>query len=368
MAKKLTLSKTDKPRVEDDTVDVTQALEAAARVEAAFDASMRELTRAQFDELICDATQLGDEETVWEAEAWLATNGEGAFASEPEAVIETADDKWLRGVKNAQTRLGAFHLSPTARLILDRSCENVAGNKGFSPRPESRGDEREREEQQRLNTLERAALFTAYRADLIDVLECAAAVNSVETLPGVVYSTCFAVQKAANFVANQMYRRALDKAGGEAPAPSTADRGHLVRTEYGEFAADQREEARSAPYGLGAEGEELRFTDGKGRVEHEDTSLSEHARILEAYGDVHVYLQLLTELHGWDVDAPMPYAYTNNPDGTFTPIWGAEQTLDMMEVRSKASATKRIVRQTQQMSAMLAHARATVLKAGRRAA
>lgn len=261
--------------------------------------------------------------------------------------VDDPDAKWLQGVQNAQARLGEFKLSPLANTILQRACENVAGNKGFAPRPESRGAEREREEQQRVNTLERAALFNAYDADLIEVLGCAAAVHDVETLPGVAYSTCFAVQKAANFVANLLYRKALDKADGEGPA------------------AHDHREMGVPPCGLGEDDEPLVFD---GVVEHADTRGLPHHEVLGAYEDVHLYLQLLTELHGWDVDAPMPYMYVSNTDGTFAPVWGAEQTLDMMEVRAKASATKRIARQTAAMSVMLAHARNTVLKAGRRAA
>jgi hypothetical protein len=340
-------------KIVDEYVDATEELAQAARIEAAYDASMRELTLSQFEALCDEAVVNGDDHALDMAQDWLAKNGEAAFAPEPVVVPLTADEKWLAGVKAARAQLGVFELSQTARLILDRACENVAGNKGFTPRPGTSEIEHDREVKLREETLQRAALFTAFGCDLPDVLECMREQVDLESLPGLVYSTCFAVQKAANFAANLMYRRAIDKANGEGIAPH-----------------DHREQ-QEAPCGLGAENEEVAFdADGNrlfnvaGGVERQ----TEYEVILQAYTDVHLYLQLLTEVYGWDIEAPMPYMYVSNPDGTFAPIWGAEQTLDMMEVRSKASAVKRIERRSSLLAATLAGAKASILRAGKRVA
>lgn len=350
--KKIKITKTDAPRVLDDTVDVTQAIIENEKLAAAYDASMRELTCSEFYAMQEEALALDDVEAFEQAAAWHEVHGDGALRAEEPAHVETADEKWLRGVKNAVAKLGEFTLSQTTKLILDRACENVASNKGFAPRAGTSEAEHDREVKLREETLQRAALFAAFDCDLPAVLECLREQVDLESLPGLVYSTCFSVQKAANFAANLMYRRALDKANGEGVAPH-----------------DYREH-REAPCGLGSDEDALCFDENGNRMFNPiggEERRTEYEVILAAYSDLHLYLQLLTEQYGWDIDAPMPYMYVSNLDGTFAPIWGAEQTLDMMEVRSKASAVKRIEKRSALLSAALDGARAKVLAAGRKA-
>ena len=124
-------------KITEDTIDITEQLAENARIEAAYDASMRELTLSQFNALTNEANTAADVETYEQAMAWLAINGEAACKAEAPERIETADEKWVRGVTNAVTKLEGFgfELSQTASLILQRACENVASNKGFAPRP-----------------------------------------------------------------------------------------------------------------------------------------------------------------------------------------------------------------------------------------
>lgn len=360
--KKIKINKTDAPRVLDDTQDVTQELAEDSRLAALYDASMRELTMSEFNAMLNDAVDSNDVEAFEQASAWREANGDAAFKAEEPPHVETADEKWLRGVQNAVTKLGEFDLSQCTKLILARACENVASNKGFAPRAGTSEAEHDREVKLRTETLQRAALFAAFGNDLPDVLECLREQVDLESLPGLVYSTCFSVQKAANFACNLMYRRALDKA-----RDALAD-----GSEGATIAPHDYRDHRESPCGLGPESdEEVAFDESGNRIVSLVSGIERRAEyevILEAYEDLHLYLQLLTEQYGWDIDAPMPYMYVSNLDGTFAPIWGAEQTLDMMEVRSKASAVKRIEKRSGLLEAALAGARAKILKAGKKVA
>ena len=259
-----------------------------------------------------------------------------APAKEPEVVKAlTADEKWLRGVKRAQTELKDFRLSVRTKLLLQTACENVASNTGNGIE-----DMVAREE-----IKSRAALFAAAKHSLVDVLKIIKASVGAESVPGMVYSTCFAVQKAANFVTNLSYRRALDPKNGE-----------------GNPAHDHRD-LPDPPVGLGPDGDEpLQFND---EVEHPDTTECRHTEILRAFEDLHLYLQLLCELHGWDTDAQMPYMFEMNLDGTFAPVWGAQQALDLMEVRSAASRLRRTAKRTANLAAALAAAGDVLERASR---
>lgn len=270
--------------------------------------------------------------------------------------VESADEKWLRGIKQARSQLAEFRLSPLSLTLLARACDNVASNMGNGIEDlDVRGV-----------IQQRAALFAAANNDLIDVLAVIKEAVPMESMPGMVYSTCFAVQKAANFAANLMYRRALDARDGEAEPLTREQRSQAVRTEYGAFAADQREEHREAPAGLGPDPEQpLNF----GNVtEHPDTAESGHVAVLLAYQDLHLYLQLLTEMHGHDISDPMPYMFEQNRDGSFSSVWGAEQALDLMEVRSAQSRVKRTAKRSANLALALAGAADVLKRAGRRTA
>jgi hypothetical protein len=262
-------------------------------------------------------------------------DGANALAEELEAakvevlppVVETADERFVRRINEAQATLGGMRISPMTRELLQAACDNVAKSTGV-------GIE-DKDAQQLIQ--DRAALFSMCGCDLNAVIDVLSDNIGVAELAGQVYSTCFAVQKAANFIGNMKYRKALDAKNGE-----------------GTPAHDHRE-VGEPPCGLGEDGvEPLQFENTR---EHIDTTDLPHHDVLRAMEELHVLLQLLPEAHGWDADAPMPYLYVPHSDGTFSPVYGAEHALDIMEVRSKESRARRTKRQSAGLQAALAGAR-----------
>lgn len=249
---------------------------------------------------------------------------------------ETADERFVRRIKEAQAKLGGLKVRPTTLALLRDACDNVAKSTGIGI---------EDKDAQRL-VQDRAALFSACSCDLDAVVEVMSASIGVMELPGQLYSTCFAVQKAANFVANMKYRKAL--------ATDEDRRAELV--EAGLAVGQSWDTAhREAPCGLEPGGEEPLNFDGV--REHVDEQELPHHDVLRSLEELHVLLQLIPEAHGWDADAPMPFLYVQERDGKFTPIWGAEHALDIMEVRSKESRARRVKRQSAGLQAALAGAR-----------
>lgn len=234
---------------------------------------------------------------------------------------------------------GEFKLTPLAKTLLQRSCENVASNMGSNTMDEST--------QKQIQ--ERAALFAACDNNLGDVVDCIVEALG-ETEPrecsSVIYSTCFAVQKASNFIANLWYRRALDPVADE----DLATGGSVQRDDGTSFAADRREELRDGIIGLGPE-----------KVDTDPVQ-----DVADAYIEVHDYLQLMTEVFGWDPDRSMPYCFVTEDNGaTFRPITDAMQALDISEVKSRESRKRREVRQTQALAAALVARRKLLKEASR---
>lgn len=242
-----------------------------------------------------------------------------AQAASSKPTVETPDQAYVRRVKEAQARVKAFELSPAQRGLLMAACENVANSKGTGLNDEARNE-----------ALNRAALFKACNNDLKQVL-----IRITDSVPhadcsSLVYSVCFAVQKAANFVGNLKYRRALDPNDGE-----------------GTPVHDYREQ-REAPYGLGADPADPE---------------SSYESIQEALEVVHIYLQLLTETCGWDPDSPMPYMFLAEKDGRFTPIHDVGHVFDIMEVRAQTARVKRQATRAAGLAACLAGAKDALLSA-----
>lgn len=237
------------------------------------------------------------------------------------AVQETADEAYVRRIKDAQRQIKQFTLSTLQKRLLAAACENVGSAKGNGLDAQARDE-----------VLQRAALFTAFDNDLAKVLSQIAATVDTESAPGLAYSVCFAVQKACNFIANFWFRRALDPRDGE-----------------GTPVHDYREQ-REAPYGLGAE---------------EPAEEQRYESVQEALEVLHIYLQLLTESFGWDPENPMPYLFVQEKDGRFTPMHDAGHVLDIMEVRAQTARAKRQERRSKGLAACLAGARDALLNAAR---
>lgn len=220
----------------------------------------------------------------------------------------------------ANQRLAAFSLSPRAKDLLDKATENAMRNSGNGIDDESA----------KLKIKQMAELLAATDGDLSASLVALTDAMEVMELPNAVFSLCFSVQKAAIFIGNLQYRRALDPQDGE-----------------GTPVHDHREH-RDPPYGLGPDGNDEDPVDA---VRH-------------AIEDVHLYLQLLTEAYGWDPERPMPFVYLAEKDGTFRPIYDVEQALDYLEIRRKQAQAKRAVKQAAGFAAAAARAKATLLAAG----
>lgn len=301
---------------QDDYVDVTEQLEEQRMLEAAADKL----------EALIDAEQA-------QADAARAA--------------ETPDERFVRRIKEAQAKLGELKLRPMVLQLLEAACQNVAQSNGAGMP----------DEDARAEIQDRAALFAVCDGDLSAVLRTLADTLDSTSVPGQAYAACYAVQKAANFIGNMKYRAAL------ATDEDRRAEGVMRGDEVGQSFDDAH---RDAPPGLGADGEEP--LDFGNVTEHADTTLRKDQEVLEAFEELHVYLQLLPEAFGWDADAPMPYLYVANKDGTFAPVWGAEHALDIMEIRSKESRARRAKRRSEGLRAALAGAKAALLRANRRAA
>lgn len=244
---------------------------------------------------------------------------------------------------------GEFKLTLRAKELLDRACENVGSNMGSNTM----------DEQSQKKIQERAALFAACNNNLADVVDAICeglATEDPREASSVIYSTCFAVQKAANFIANLWYRRALDPVAdqdlGGVPGVGT-----VVRDDGTTFAADRREEQREPPVGLGND------DPNAGELDAAYDIRGPEDLVLEAHTDLHMYLQLVVEVFGWDPERPMPFCYVTEDNGaTFTPVFNAMQALDISEVKSRESRRRREARQTQALAAAIA-ARRKLLKA-----
>lgn len=221
----------------------------------------------------------------------------------------------------AAQKFGAFELTDEAKDLLQRAVENAARNTG-------NGIE---DPQAKLKIRSMAELLNACDNDLSAALIALTETMPSTELPNAVFSLCFSVQKAAMFLGNLAYRRALDPQDGE-----------------GRPAHDHRDD-REAPYGLEPDAPE---------------DLVPEVTVKIAIGDVHYYLQLLTEMYGWDPLNPMPLLYMQEKDQTFRPVFDVEQAMDYLEIRRKQSQAKRAEKQAAGFAAAAARAKAALLAAG----
>lgn len=277
-----------------------------------------------------------DEDTVDVTEELQAMDDLGEEIEKLEAHVEAEKAE----MSEVDRRLLEFRLTPLAAKLLEAACDNVAQNMGSGVM--DKADQHQFQE--------RAQMFAACGNDLTVVIDTVCGVvEDPREAASIVYSTCYAVQKAANFIGNLWYRRALDPLEDE-DLGDREGRGTVKREDGTSFWADTRQEQREPPYGLGPD-------DESGGDEHYNPVLN----TLTAYTELHDYLQLLTEAFGWDPERPMPYAVIMSDDGKFQHVTDAMHALDNMEISSKKSRAKRQVRQTQVMAAAIA-ARRKILR------
>lgn len=187
-----------------------------------------------------------------------------------------------------------------------------------------------------------------FRKDLLEAtghdlpIACAIIAQTTDhrDAPGAIYSLCFNVVKAALFVANMHYRRALDP-------KADFDLEQFV---------DRREDEREAPYGL--QRDSITFADDIVLLKAETFDDAPDNVILEGLRDVKLFCSLIAESFGWQSDEDMPYMFDAQPDGSFRPVFDAETALDMSEVKRLAARARREAEQAEQRRKTIAQASA----------
>lgn len=213
----------------------------------------------------------------------------------------------------AAEELGNFEMTAGARSLLDRALDNLSKNKGEGLPEDAQLDARLR-----------AELIDAAGNDLSVVLDVLTAeVDKPTQVPGLVYSICYNVLRAAVFIANTDYRRALDP---------NQDMDLVLY-------ADRREEEVDPPMGYQTRGEwlleQLKQLYGQGNIELPEDCIP------AALEDLRLFLQLTVESFGWDPERTMPFAVVQEPNGTFTHINDPMTALDNQELKRQMSRKKR---------------------------
>lgn len=283
--------------------------------------------------------------------------------------LEQADS-----VQKAQAHLAAFELTPGAASLLDRAMDSLSKNTGAG-----------------LNDPDavaiakgRAALIRAAGGQLSVVIDATVEVTPPLEVGGAVYSLLYAVLKNALFFANldRNAARGFDMASDDQVvedffARMVGDRyvtealGHVVGDL--ELDNDDRND-QSAPVGFETRREaQLRALAqiyghvGRdsygGRQYLAGYDISAEDAVVEALRDLRLFFQLTCEAMGWDVERPMPFMNTQNPDQSFTPIHDAETALDATEIKRVASQVRRREVQAQRATAATAAAQAIMRKA-----
>ncbi|OYV62955.1 MAG: hypothetical protein B7X03_03610 [Parcubacteria group bacterium 21-58-10] len=223
------------------------------------------------------------------------------------AALEADTSTVAAGIAKAVNALGEIRLSPIAQRLLNDATINVANNKAVGLTGSAKEE-----------ALQRAALLKAANEDLPTAIDAICRSVPEDTRGGVIYSLVYAIQKAAVFQGNLMYRRHIDPR-------ADIDEQLLV---------DQREAFRAPPYGLGPDPDPM----ADEAFEHGELA---HTTVLRAVEELHIWLQLMTEAFGWDPERPMPYLVVMAKDGGFVQITDALAAFDLTEVRNQERRARR---------------------------
>lgn len=255
----------------------------------------------------------------------------------------------------AALALSEFRMTPGAKLLLDRAMDNLAENTGANiADPEFKAQVKSR-----------AELVKAAGNDLSVVI--AALVDSCGSpteAPGVVYSTCYNVLKAAVFIANLDYRRWLDPKGDfdlkpylDAPLTGRGEDGNDPRAEGFDRTIDDDGSPLDGQTGhdtlVDAAWHNLRALYGP-HIEDEGEVFS------ASLDDLRLFLSLTCDSFGWDPDRPLPFAVFQNPDGTFENITDAQVALDHAEVQRQEARKRKAERDALRLTAAAERAKQLV--------
>lgn len=262
----------------------------------------------------------------------------------------------------AATQLESFELTVGAQSLLDRSMDNMSRNNGAGLE----------DEDARVTAQLRASLVTSAGNDIrTAVLALSESVEDPIEAAGMIQSLLFNALKGAVFIGNLDYRQFLDATGDRdlhlyigAQDPRRGEDGNDPR-EMPAYSPDRREDISPLDGQAGFESvAEYKLARAK-QLYGADIE-DECDVVVGALNDLRTWCQLTAESFGWSAEQPMPFAFVQELNGTFTPITDAKQALDIVEVRRQASRAKRRAKQGAAMSAAAARARETLLKAAAR--
>lgn len=285
----------------------------------------------------------------------VETDTQQTAAAEPvQDTGKPEDVQQLDAMQAAGKQLDNFELSQGAASLLDRALDALSKNTGA-------GLEDPAAVQDAKLT---ASIIRNAGNDLSVVLEAYTLVADPLNLGATIYSVCNKVMRQSLFFANLDYRQAegLDIASDDSVTEAffaryvddqyvTEALGHVV--EGVELVDDPREADREPPYGFETHREAQLKALARVYGSEEPTEA-----VINALSDLRLFLQLLTEVHGWDPERPMPYANNMEPNGTFTPIHDVVQALELTEIKRAASQVRRRERAMATSAAALEKVRA----------
>lgn len=263
-----------------------------------------------------------------------------ANALEANIAAEAAEEAARVAAMSNQDRrieeLADFELSDEVKALLAESLANVARNTGSGIT--------DAEAKQAVQ--DRSTLIGLVDGDFGVALDLIAEGSTdAQMAASAIYKLCFAVQKGANFICNNKYRRLIDPSREDDADGSTSN-----------IAPHDHRDRVGTPYGLDAAheyGNGLEFATNPDPV----------GELLCTLSDLHWYLQIVSEAFGWSSDLPMPYMFIVTLQETFIPVTDPQQALDHVEVASAKRRRERVVKANTNMAAVLLKARAALTRA-----
>jgi hypothetical protein len=243
----------------------------------------------------------------------------------------------------ANEELQSFELSPGSRNLLTRAIDNVIGNKGANLTDPTA----------KLAAESRSMFLEAADGDLAIALDAIAATFDAKNVAAQVFSLLYQLLKAATFIGNLDYRKAMDPTSDfdlhlYAPISTHGEDGKdKYDQDFAQFLVDRREDRSPLegqaghPTQMEWQFERMQELYGRGFLVMEDA-------VVAALQDLQLFFQLTVEGFGWDPNRPLPFLFVSEgidkdgkPTGNFTPIFSAEEALDTQEIKRQVATKKR---------------------------
>lgn len=304
-----------------------------------------------------------DEEQSDVAEAWMAEQKAAPVIVLPADIAVARIEAAVDGLQN-------FELTPGTANLLDRATENIVNsNVSNFTNAQSRAD-----------MSARIALLKACDGDLGIALQSINMVHQPKDVPGEVKGLLFTLLKAATFLANIDYRRALD-ANAEfdyslySPIITKGeDSNDKYDADFRQFLVDRREDNSPLEGKSGHPTRHEQQLEAMQELYGKDFQCMEDA-VISSLQDLQLFFQLQAEAHGWyDPSGPIPYMVTVENGDTDKPIFhsitSAMEALDEQEVKFNIAKAKRAAKRevTQVAAAQVAAKLVSEMMAKRREA